>query len=52
MKLLRLFRALWLLRAAWLDQRRSERLRLRAQSRADLDHTLFAANRAALTLDV
>lgn len=52
MRILRTIRALWLLRAAWLDQRASERLRLRAQSRADLAHTLFAANRATLTLNV
>lgn len=50
MKLLRLFRALWLLRAAWLDRRRSERLRLRAQCRADLARALFEANRTAPTL--
>ncbi len=52
MTVLRTIRALWLLRAAWQDQRASERLRLRARSRADLARSLFAANRAALTLDV
>ncbi len=49
MTILRTIRALWLLRAAWVDQRASERLRLRAQSRADLARSLFAMNRPAPT---
>jgi Tfp pilus assembly protein PilV len=50
MRILRTIRALWLLRAAWQDQRASERLRLRAQSRADLARALFETNRASRTI--